>query len=416
MSWKDIRLLYVREIRSALRDRAIVTNSIILPIFLYPVMMWLAYTGITFVSGQSNDLKSRIMLKNVPALHSSLKKDFETDKSIVLTDSADPVSDIRAGKLDALVEFVAPKTSVPITNNFDTRITYDESRDQSNRAKGRIDQKISRYRDSYLEHEAGKLGLSREQFQNFWVDDDNVSGDRQMGQFLMGLVLPIIFIIMLAVGGMHPAIDSTAGEREHSTWETVMTTATSRANILVAKYLYVATMSFTAAVLNLAAMMFSMGTILGPLFRRRQMDASFQIPFQSVPVILVGAVLLALFMSAGMMILASFAKNYKEGQSMVSPFYLALVLPIMFLQTPGIEFTTRLALIPVANVTMVIREAIQGIYHWPQIGITLVVETICVIVALRIAMRLIQHEDFVIGSYGGSFGKFAKERLLRRTS
>jgi len=416
MSWKDIRLLYVREIRSALRDRAIVTNSIILPIFLYPVMMWLAYTGITFVSGQSNDLKSRIMLKNVPALHSSLKKDFETDKSIVLTDSADPVSDIRAGKLDALVEFVAPKISVPITNNFDTRITYDESRDQSNRAKGRIDQKISRYRDSYLEHEAGKLGLSREQFQNFWVDDDNVSGDRQMGQFLMGLVLPIIFIIMLAVGGMHPAIDSTAGEREHSTWETVMTTATSRANILVAKYLYVATMSFTAAVLNLAAMMFSMGTILGPLFRRRQMDASFQIPFQSVPVILVGAVLLALFMSAGMMILASFAKNYKEGQAMVSPFYLALVLPIMFLQTPGIEFTTRLALIPVANVTMVIREAIQGIYHWPQIGITLVVETICVIVALRIAMRLIQHEDFVIGSYGGSFGKFAKERLLRRTT
>jgi len=58
-----------------------------------------------------------------------------------------------------------------------------------------------------------------------------------------------------------------------------MTTATSRANILVAKYLYVATMSFTAAVLNLAAMMFSMGTILGPLFRRRQMDASFQIRF-----------------------------------------------------------------------------------------------------------------------------------------
>ena len=98
MSWKDIRLLYVREIRSALRDRAIVTNSIILPIFLYPVMMWLAYTGITFVSGQSNDLKSRIMLKNVPALHSSLKKDFETDKSIVLTDSADPVSDIGAGE------------------------------------------------------------------------------------------------------------------------------------------------------------------------------------------------------------------------------------------------------------------------------------------------------------------------------
>src|SRR6266850_7496739 len=232
MNWKDIRVLYVRELRSALRDRAIVTNSILLPIFLYPVMMWLVYTGITFVSGQSNDLKSRIMLKNLPAVHSSLKKDFEIDKSIVLTNSTDPASDIRAGKLEALVEFVAPATSVPIENNFQTRITYDASRDRSSRARSRIDQKISHYRDMYMQGQAARLGLSREQLQNFWVDDDNVSGERQMGQFLMGLVLPIIFIIMLAVGGMHPAIDSTAGEREHSTWETVMTTATSRANIL----------------------------------------------------------------------------------------------------------------------------------------------------------------------------------------
>jgi ABC-type Na+ efflux pump permease subunit len=114
------------------------------------------------------------------------------------------------------------------------------------------------------------------------------------------------------------------------------------------------------------------------------------------------------------MILASFARNYKEGQSMVAPFYVALIIPIMFLQTPGIEFTRRLALIPVANVTMMIREAIQGIYHWRLIGITLVVEAVCVALALRVAMMVLKHEDFVMGSYTGSFGKFAKERLLNR--
>jgi hypothetical protein len=54
----------------------------------------------------------------------------------------------------------------------------------------------------------------------------------------------------------------------------------------------------------------------------------------------------------------------------------------------------------------------QGIYHWPLIGLTLAVEFGCVIIALRIAILIIQHEDFVTGSYNGSFGKFAKERLL----
>ena len=67
-----------------------------------------------------------------------------------------------------------------------------------------------------------------------------------------------MLIIMLAMGAVYPAIDTTAGERENGTWETMMTAATSRENILIAKYLYVATMSFVAGCLNVMAMMFTM--------------------------------------------------------------------------------------------------------------------------------------------------------------
>lgn len=412
MNFKDIGVLYRRELRSALRDRTIVTNSILLPIFLYPLMMWLIYTGFTFVSGQNEELKSRIALKNIPAAHLNLLKEFQSDKSIALASSADPSTEVRNGTLDAVVEFLPAKSGLPIENNFAAHITYDESRDASNRAKARIDQKLSRYRDAYLEQQAGRFGLSREQFQDFWVEDHNISQNRETGVFI-GMFMPTFFIIMLAVGGMHPAIESTAGERENSTWETMMTSATSRANVLIAKYLYVATMAFTAAFLNLFAMILSMGTILAPLLGGG--DAKWRdIPVASVPVILAGAVLLALFVAAGMMILASFASNYKEGQSLVSPFYVALIVPIMFLQSPQMEFTRRIALIPVANVTMMIREAMQGIYHWRMIGLTLAAEGACVIILLRLAVLILQHEDFIMGSYSGSFGKFAKERLFKK--
>lgn len=414
VNWKDVRVLYLRELRSALRDRSIVTNSILLPIFLYPVMMWLIYTGFTFVSGQNDEMTSRIMLKNLPAAHVILRKDFATDQSTALTNSTDPIAELRNGTLDALVEFVPPKTELPIENNFAVRVTYDDSRDRSHRAKLRIDQKVSRYRENYLEQQASKLGLTREQFQNFWIDDENIASNRQMGQFILGMMLPMFLMIMLSIGAMHPAVDSTAGERENSTWETSLTMATSRTNVVVAKYLYVATMAFTAATLNLLAMMLSMGTVVAPLFRGRQMNISFQIPWHATPVILLGAVLMALFVAAGMMILASFARNFKEGQSMVSPFYLAMVMPIVFLQSPGQEFTPRLALIPIVNVTMMFREAIQGIYHWRLILVTIGIEIACVAVALRLASMILQHEDIIMGSYTGSFGSFAKERLLKK--
>ena len=106
------------------------------------------------------------------------------------------------------------------------------------------------YRDRYLEQEAGKLGLTRAQLQQFWVETNNIATERQMGQFILGLMIPIFLIIMVAVGSMHPAIDCTAGEREKSTWETLMTVATSRVNIVAAKYLYVSTMAAVAGILR----------------------------------------------------------------------------------------------------------------------------------------------------------------------
>jgi sodium transport system permease protein len=409
MNLRDIRVLYWREIRSALRDRTIVTNSILLPMLLYPLMIWLVYTGFTFISGQNEELKSRIMLKDLPAAHQNLKKEFQADKAVVLVNSADATTEIRNGTLDALVEFVPPTSSSSIPENFATRITYDESRDASSQAQDRANQKISRYRESFLEQQGLKLGLSRAEIQNFSIAARYVTKGRQVGAFIFAV--PMFFIIMLAVGGMHPAIDATAGERENSTWETVMTAATSRANVFIAKYLYVATMAFTAAFLNLFAMMFSMGTVLAPLFGE---SAGLQVPLQSVPVVLIGAFLLALFVAAGMMILASFARNYKEGQSLISPFYIALIMPVLFLQTPGLAFTPKIALIPIANVMMMIREAFQGEYHWQPIAITLAMETLCVFLALRIAMLVIRHEDFILGSYNGSFAKFWKERVMKR--
>jgi sodium transport system permease protein len=278
MNLRNINVLYRREIRTALRDRTIVTNSILLPILLYPIIMWLVYTGIMFISGQDEVLQSRITLRNLASAHAALKKEFESDKSVVLIDSQDPGADIRSGRLDALVEFGPPKTSPSIPDNFLARVTFDESRDASNRAKIRAGEKISRYRENYLEQQGIKLGLSRGQLQNFWIEGRSISSGRGTSALLV--LLPIFFIIMLTVGAMHPAIDSTAGERENSTWETMMTTAASRTDVLIAKYLYVATMAFIAAFLNLFAMIFSLGTILAPMFGG---NPSLRIPLESAP-------------------------------------------------------------------------------------------------------------------------------------
>jgi len=409
----DIRLLYLREIRSALRERNILVNSILLPIFLYPLILWLAYTGITFVGGQTEGLTSRVVLLNLPTEHRDLEKLLKEADRVQLRSSVNPDSEVRAGTLDAIVEFSPPsRAGSRLEGNFSARITFDGSKDRSRMARTRVSDLISRYRDRFLEVESERLGLSRSELQQFWIDTQNVASSRQMGQFLLGLMLPLFLIIMLAVGCMYPAIDSTAGEREKSTWETLMTIATPRVNIVIAKYLYVATMASLAGILNLTAMVSSMSAILAPILEDRTEEFTFRIPLTAIPLILLVTILLALFVAAGMMILASFARSFKEGQSLVSPFYIAIFLPVMFLQVPGLNLTPGLALIPIVNVALVFREAIAGTFQWAWIGVTILIELLCITASLMLAVRILRYEDFLLGSYGGNMGRFIKERLF----
>lgn len=411
----DIRLLYWRELRSALRERNIVVNSILLPIFLYPLLLWLVYLGISFVAGQTESYKSRVMLRSLPEKHGFLKSELQGDEQFELRTSADPEGEIRRGTLDVLADFLPSEGGGKASpDNFRLRLVYDNSKDRSEIARNRLAERLNRYRDRFLEGEAKKLGLPSAALQQFWVEARDRATGRQRGQFILGLMLPLFLVIMLCVGCFYPAIDSTAGEREKSTWETLMTAATARKNIVIAKYLYVSTMATLAAILNLTAMILSMKAVLAPLLGEGAEGMTFRIPLSAVPLIVLVTVLLAMFVSAGMMILASFARTFKEGQSMISPFYIACFIPVIFLQVPGIKFTAVLAMIPVVNVAMVFREAIAGVYHWPLILLTLAVEAACIVLALWLAVAILGYEDFIIGSYGGNFGKFLKERLIGR--
>jgi sodium transport system permease protein len=412
LHFPDIRLLYLREIRSALRERNILFNVVLMPLFLYPVMLWLIYTGITFVVGQTENFTSRVAIRVDTGAARDLEVAIRQTPKVDLVPSRDPAADIRSGDLDILVN-IRP-AGPALAGNVRVGLTYDGSKDRSRMARDRVAGAIDGYRARFLEARAEELGLSRTAYQQFWIEQKDVATGQEMGRFILGLLVPITLIVMIGIGGTYPALDATAGERERSTWETLMTTGTTRINIVVAKYLYVTTMASVAGMLNMGAMMFSVRSLLGALIGSRVDALTFTIPWTSAPLIVLFTVLLALFIAAGMMILAAFARTFKEAQSMASPFLMVLILPVAFLQEPGIEFSMTLAAVPVMNVCMVFREAISGVFHWPQIGLAIGVELLSVAAILWLASAILRYEDVLIGSYEGNFFRFLRERAFRQ--
>ncbi|HXK59923.1 MAG TPA: ABC transporter permease subunit [Acidobacteriota bacterium] len=411
----DVITFYRYELRAALRERSIVINTLLIPIFMYPFLLWAMFTGIMYVAGQVEGLTSRVAVigevEGRSALEELVAKDDKQKLQPPLPKTK-ALEQIRSGDLDVLLELspVAPAPDSPL-GNFSARIYFDRSKDRSQQARDRLEETLNRYRSQWLETEASRLGVTGGEWQGFLVERQNVATDRQMGRFILSTMLPLFLVIMIAVGCFYPAVDSTAGERERSTWETSMSTAASRGSILTAKYLYVATLGSVAGLINVAAMLVSAKAVLAPLTQEMGEKFDFRIPFEALPVLVVGTVLLALFVAAVMMLLASFARTFREGQSMISPFYMAIILPVVFVRTDS-EFTAGQALIPIVNVTKLFAQVINGQIPLVNTVLTLFSELICIFIVLRLAAAVIRFEDFMIGSYRGSFAKFVRERFL----
>ncbi|HWH67790.1 MAG TPA: ABC transporter permease [Candidatus Sulfotelmatobacter sp.] len=417
LNWRQVRILYLRELRGAFRERTIVLNSILIPVFLYPFLLWLALTGMTFVMGQTEDFRSRVVVPEWPQGQAKLRHRLERNERVQLLETRDAASEIenriKEGEIDALVEFLpATNGGAALAGNFLARITFNQAKERSVAAKERLTELIERYRGEWLKREAAKHGLDAAAWQGFTMTTRNLASKKQMGSFILGLIAPIIFVVMVAIGCFYPAVDALAGERERNTWETLMSTAASRLSLMTAKYLYVASLGALAGMLNLLAVMLTLRPIFGPLLDRAGQTLECSIPLTALPVMLVAGILLAGFIAAGMMLFATFARTFKEGQAMVTPFYMLIMVPVMFLQVPGLQFSVPLACVPIVNITLMVREALSGTFHWAPMGVTLLVSLLLIALSIRLATFILQFEDVMVGSYNGSFFKFLKQHAL----
>jgi len=413
----DVGILYGREMRAALRERSIVVNSLLIPTILYPFLMWALVSGLTLVQGQTEGFVSRVAVVARGAPAEALVRELRRDErfQVVSAPDGDLIGAVRRGEVDAVLE-LAPGAgdAAQVEGSLEAHVTFNGSRERSRAARQRLEELLGAQRREILGRWAAQLGVGEARWQRFALHTRNLATGEEMGAFLLGLMLPLFFVIMVAVGCFSPAVDATAGERERHTWETTMSLATSRIHVVAAKYLVVTTFGFIAGVANLTAMSLSLGVILKPLLGPEDAGLTLHIPPGALPILAGAALLLAAFVAAGMLLFASFARTFKEGQAMITPFYMLILLPAVFLAVPGVELSLPLALLPVVNVALLVREAIAGTLHWQPAGVAVLSSMAAIALCVRLAALALRFEDVVMGSYGGSLAQLVKQRFLHR--
>jgi sodium transport system permease protein len=406
--------IWKKEISETLRDRRTLFFMLVLPVLLYPLLIMgfsrlaeseseatLAQPSTVALWGRVPPALER-ELASRPRL--TLRRDVAMPDSVraLMADGGlqpphsrpvqrnsgrpqDPDAQVETEELpnavaDAAREAVSSRRVDAVLvlwgNGESSSVYFDSVRSESDLARSRVRRAL----DAYARN------LTTRPFDV--AARDTAPPSRQAGR-VIGTTLPVMLLMLCVIGGLYPAIDLTAGEKERGTMQTLMCAPVLPGEIIGGKFLAVWTLSLASAVANIVS-------LATTLTRTLPMDGA-SIPISSY--VLTGLMLIpvTLLTSALFLAIAVFAKDYKEGQSLLTPVYMAVSLPAMVTMLPTIELNAWTAFVPVVNIALLVKSLLVGEARAELVFLALASSAIYAALALSLAVRVFQREQVLLG-------------------
>ena len=211
----------------------------------------------------------------------------------------------------------------------------------------------------------------------------------------LSFFLPYILITMILTGGFSAALDSSAGERERKTLESLLLTPAPRSRVLLGKIGAVTTVSLAAAIAAIGSMLFALSRIsLG--------GSSFHVNLgvSATAVMIWLALLLAISFSSLTLALGTLAKSFRQGQAYVTPLYFITIFPAAItLFIPDFNPNLAYYLIPILNAVLVLRDAILHTQvDWAHLVVTTISLGATAVIAWVAARYLFTRESLLTKS------------------
>lgn len=216
------------------------------------------------------------------------------------------------------------------------------------------------------------------------IDNIDVSTPASRAIMVIG-VITYFFIFAVLMGGMYLAIDTTAGERERGSLESLLSVPVSRARLIAGKLL--ATSVFMAMSLFMTIVAFYVSVRFLPL-EKIDMVANFTVAI-AIKVFLI-MLPFVLFGAAFMTIIATFSKTYKEAQSYLSMAMMLPTLPIMLAIFTSLKPQASFMLVPSLSQHLLVTEMVKGMPLDPQAVILSVASTL-VLAAILMALSIYRY-------------------------
>ncbi|MBL6884156.1 MAG: ABC transporter permease [Candidatus Poseidoniaceae archaeon] len=398
-SGRRIRAIAKKEVVEFARDWRTIIAIIVIPLLMFPLLFILFPVLLESEAAELDALELNVviqsedfplnLLENISAV--SLSTSFEALPNVSsLSEPGSDLERVRNGSTDALLRFDSQNET------WSYAILHLSTSERSNEARYRLLTTLSEWEDSEVRERITASGLDvNETLDPLRWDGDIAQGDVATSGEQAGMVLSLFIPLVLAIwtysSAIQPSIDMTAGERERGTLEALLCLPCTRIELLMGKWVAVATITGIGVVLQICGLLFAIGYLASSSFIGLP-----KLSIASVGLIVLSILLFAVMVVAFELALAMRSHSVKEAGSILAPALMLILFPALFTQVINLDGIEGFWFaIPVVNILLALRELLMNRVITEHVLIWVVSSVVYASLAAYYASRQFSREDIV---------------------
>ena len=346
---QSIWVVFVKELRDALRDRRTLMAVFISSVLMGPLMLVLLSSLVGKYEKRAEAREVVVIgLDRAPTLRNYI----ERQTFVVKSAPADWETQLRANKLGDPVVIVPAGFEDDLAHGRPPRVelVYSSANSRAQSGIGAIAQLLQGFNQEQTTLRLIARGIAPGALNVTRIDEHDIA-DNAARAAQMTHIVPLFVLMSVLYGALNAALDTTAGERERGSLEPLLATPASRGALVIGKWGAVFALGLLIAVLSclsfLPAQSLLRSESLAALFRFGWVEAAWFIGLLAP---------LAALIAALMMAVAIRCKTVKEAQANMVVLTMAFTLtPLVGLFTQDGEAAWNLWVPSVAQTTLMDR-------------------------------------------------------------
>ena len=347
-------IVYRKEVRENLRDKRSLFNSVLLGPILFPIL----FIGLAYFAGSKQQERAEQVLE-IPVVGSEYAPNlvgFLEQQGVVIEQAPDdPEAKVRAQQEQVIIRIPAEfpeqwSSGKPAV----VEVIADPSRRESEIPMRRVRGLLYAYGAQIGQLRLQLRGVSPSIQSAVMVKDVDLSTPQSRGMLVM-IMLPYVLMITAFTGGMHLAIDSTAGEKERKSLEPLLINPVPRWQVMLGKMTATATYAFVSLALTLLAFRFAF-----PMLPTGALGVDLNLGASAIGGILLAVAPVVVLAAAMLTTLAALAKSLREAQSYMGLVFLIPMIPSLIFMVNPMKPETWMMTIPMFSQNLLIGEFVRG--------------------------------------------------------